>query len=430
MKAAYTYTINDLPYSSGGIPNRNSSNHLSSTTAEGALLFFVAVAGSVGNLTAMVVTLTCPTFRQMSTAFIFHHCLLDAIKSCFCIPFGYSLLQSREIPYCDVIGASYILLMTVSAYNLLGLLVNEEYQCSFAKQPFHKNDDACCIAFGVIIVWFTTVLLHLGVIFLPGKSEFSKDIGNCVYRYGVTKNYVIHVLWVILVSGALFFAILNFLNFFRKLQSGLHSNKWTFLHKSLSSLSRSYIHNDQNEEVHYEFDNRSSQKAIQLSRQYLKRIIIMLCMLVSFIICWYPFFILILTDIKYQQPAHIYRRLMMLAWAHPVTTPIFCAIIYHNTNNGRRLTKDVYSNAIPMTVSRSGDALRQEISQTRVLAFRNDNFQPVINHARTHPSQNPNLSQNVIVTEPSSPELSDATNHIETIINYNVEDGRYQTLIM
>lgn len=423
MKAAYSYTNNDLHYGSGGMHHKNISNYLTSTTAEGALLFFVAVAGSVGNLTAMVVTLTCPIFRQMSSAFIFHHCLLDAIKSCFCIPFGYSLLQNREIPHCDFIGASYILLMTVSAYNLLGLLVNEEYQCS-SKQHYHKNDDACCIAFGVIIIWFTTILLHLGVVFLPGKSEFSKDVGNCVYRYGVTKNYVIHALWVILVTGALTVAILSFVNFYRKLQSNVHIHKWTLLHKSLSSLSPNYIHSDQHEEVHYDFDDLSSQKAIELSRQYLRRIVIMLCMVVSFIVCWYPLFILTLTDLHYKQPPYIYRRLMILAWTHPMTTPIFFGIIYHNTSKGHRVTKDVYTNAMPMTASRCGEDIRQEIAQTTALGFHNDHFLPVLNHAGVRPSQGQSTSV------PHSPEYNDATNHIETIINYSAEDGRYQTLIM
>ncbi|CAL1534629.1 unnamed protein product [Lymnaea stagnalis] len=433
MKAAYTLLENNL-YDDSGMLYGNTSNYSLHSTAEGALLFIVAVAGGLGNIFAMTVTLICPTFRQMSSAFLFHHCLLDAVKSGFCIPFGYSLLLGADIPHCDVLGAGYILLMTVSAYNLLALLINEEYQCSFStRRNYHKNGDGCCIAFGVVIIWFTTVLLHLGVAFLPGSSEYSKDVGNCVYRYGVTKNYVIHALWVILVTGAVIVAAISFFHFYKKLRSSANSRKWTFLHKSLSSLSpNNAMYNDQSEEVHYEFDDLASQKALLQSRRYLRRISIMMGMVVSFVLCWYPLFLLTLFDVHYKQPPHIYRLLMIVAWTHPITTPIFCGIIYYDTAKGEKVTKDVYTNAIPMTTSRSGEAIRQEINNMHRasggIGFHNENFQftPQFtpNHVRTTSLRERYDSvSDSIHNDSVAPQC-------ETIINYNSEEGGCQTLIM
>lgn len=431
MKSDSNTFSNDIGDNAGGLaPQKNLSNYVPPSAAEGALLFVVALVGGLGNIFVMVVTLVCPTFRHMSSAFLFHHCLLDAIKSGFCIPFGYSLLLSSNIPHCDVLGASYILLMTVSAYNLLALLINEEYQCSFISgQSYHKHGDGCCIAFGVVIIWFTTVLLHLGVAFLPGSSEFSKDVGNCVYRYGVTKNYVIHALWVILVTAAIVISGVSFLHFFRKLRTGAKSHKWTFLHKSLSSLApHNAVNNEQNEEVHYEFDDVSSRKAIQQSRRYLRRIVIMMIMVISFVVCWYPLFFLTLLDVHYKQPPHIYRLLMILAWAHPVTTPIFCSIIYYDSAKSEKITKDIYTNAIPMTTSRSGDAIRQEIDHiyrgSGGIGFHNENFQFMPNHAQVSPSHRH------IDTESESTYCDTQTSHCETIINYNADEGGCQTLIM
>lgn len=431
MDAYTTLHDNDLSHGGSAVPQRNLSNYIPPSTAEGALLFIVALTGGLGNIFIMVVTLFCPTFRQMSSAFLFHHCLLDTIKSGFCIPFGYSLLLDTNIPHCDLLGAGYILLMTVSAYNLLALLVNEEYQCSFtSRRNYHKNGDGCCIAFGVVITWFTTVLLHLGVAFLPGNSEYSKDVGNCIYRYGVTKNYVIHALWVILVTAAIVVAGISFFHFFRKLRTSAKSRKWTFLHKSLSSLSpHNALYNDQTEEVHYEFDDLSSQMALKQSRRYLRRIIIMMGMVVSFVVCWYPLFVLTLLDVHYKQPPHFYRLLMILAWAHPITTPIFCGIIYYDTAKGEQVTKDVYTNALPMTTSRSGDAIRQEINHLYEaggggIGFHNENFQFMSNHAEESPQHHH------VESESESTRCDTLTSHCETIINYNTDEGACQTLIM
>ncbi|KAI8791841.1 hypothetical protein BgiMline_016154 [Biomphalaria glabrata] len=415
------YNTMDSHYSNH-FTNENNSNHVHSETAEGALLFTVAFVGGLGNIIAMIATLVCPTFRQMSSAFLFHHCLLDAVKSVFCIPFGYSLLMNQDIPHCHVLGAGYILLMTVSAYNLLALLVNEEYQCSFSTaRSYHQSSDGCCIAFGVVIIWFSTVLLHLGVAFLPGTSEYNKEVGNCVYKYGITKNYVIHALWVILVTGAVLIAAVSFIHFYRKLRSSAKCRKWTFLHKSLSSLSpHNTMHTDQSEEVHYEFDDLASQKALLQSKRYLRRISIMMGMLISFVLCWYPLFFLTLLDVNYQQPPHIYRLLMIVAWTHPVTTPIFCAIIYYDTAKGEQVSKDIYTNALPMSTSRSGVAICQEINNLHrasvVIGFHNDNFQSTPNHDQ---SRKDNYS--VHHDELDLP--------CDTIINYNSEGG-CQTLIL
>lgn len=421
-------------YYYGGLPLDNSSNYNPPSVAEGGVLFVVAVAGGLGNIFTMLVTLICPTFRQMSSAFLFHHCLLDAIKSGFCIPFGYSLLLKVDIPHCDVLGAGYILLMTVSAYNLLALLINEEYQCSFSsRRNYHKNGDGCCIAFGVVIIWFTTVLLHLGVAFLPGSSEYSKDVGNCVYRYGVTKNYVIHALWVILVTGAVIVAAISFIHFYKKLRSTAKSRKWTFLHKSLSSLSpHNAVYNDQNEEIHYEFDDLASQKAMLQSKRYLRRITVMMLMVVSFVLCWYPLFFLTLFDVHYQQPPHIYRLLMIIAWTHPITTPIFCGIIYFDSSRGEKISKDVYTNAIPMTASRSGEAIRQEINHMNLasggIGFHNENFQFTPHFTPNHLTESPTRERFESISD-STP-CDTVTSHCETIINYNSEEGGCQTLIM
>lgn len=218
------------------------------TTAqmEGAVLLTVAVVGGLGNLLVFSATAVCSKLRTTACAFLSHHCLLDSVKSIFCIPFACALLLDIDIPYCNAVGAAYIFLMTLTAYNLLAIHINEEYQLTDregyipgqsqgdCRDHLDKGNSFWCISFGIFMIWFTTVLIHLGVAFLPSSAEFSYDIGNCVFNYGTPKNYVIHVLWTILVTAALVIAIICFAMFFCKLRARMHSEKWTLLHTSIS----------------------------------------------------------------------------------------------------------------------------------------------------------------------------------------------------
>lgn len=213
---------------------------------EGAVLLTVAVVGGLGNLLVFGATAVCSRFRTTACAFLSHHCILDSIKSIFCVPFACALLLDMDIPYCNAFGAAYIFLMTLTAYNLLAIHINEEYQLTdrdgyipgLGRGKRHdqadKNHSFWCISFGIFMIWFTTILIHLGVAFLPSSAEFSYDIGNCVFNYGTPKNYVIHVLWTILVTAALVIAIICFALFFCKLRARMHSQKWTLLHSSIS----------------------------------------------------------------------------------------------------------------------------------------------------------------------------------------------------
>jgi hypothetical protein len=101
-----------------------------------------------------------------------------------------------------------------------------------------RKNSLWCVSFGIFMIWFTTILLHLGVAFLPSSAQFSYDIGNCVFDYGTPKNYVIHVLWTVVVTAALVVAIICYALCFCKLRARLKSNKWTMLHRSMAQDGR------------------------------------------------------------------------------------------------------------------------------------------------------------------------------------------------
>ncbi|XP_076445475.1 uncharacterized protein LOC143283182 [Babylonia areolata] len=413
---------------------------------EGAVLLTVSVVGGVGNLLVLCAPAVCSRYRTTSCAFLSHHCLLDSVKAVFCVPFACALLLDVDIPHCNAVGAVYIFLMTLSAYNLLALHINEEYQLTDRQgyipgppdgsQYFRvdKGSSFCCVSFGIFMIWFTTVLLHLGVAFLPSSAEFNYDIGNCVFNYGTPKNYVIHILWTMLVTGALLIAVVSFTLFFCRLRTRMHSEKWTLLHTSISQDMKRGTHSKAQaqgpvcphrpvsprpphlpqdaEEVrtscvltegrkmspdcrcfdvsvymlHYEFAEGVDQTATHQMKLCLRRVVVMLLMVLSFLLFWYPLFILTLLDVHYTRPPQTYRACMILAWSHPVTTPFFCAVIYFDMLSMRTLTRSVCSAAIPLKESTSFTSFQREedtrqshrAPQHRTglyhLGFTNDNF--------------------------------------------------------
>ncbi|XP_048240548.1 uncharacterized protein [Haliotis cracherodii] len=346
---------------------------------EGAILIMVAVIGGLGNLVTIAAIFVIRSFRKSSSAFLCHHCLLDIIKSLMCIPFGYSLLMNTHVKYCNTLGASYIFLMTLTAYNLLAILINEEYQLQEGKRQ--SRGDYCCIIFGLFMIWFTTILLHLGVVFIPGTTEYNNDIGSCVFLYGKPSNYVIHVLWVLLVSGALMVSVISFVQFYRKLHSQSKCHRWTLIHQTVSMEMNATDSSD--DEYHIEFDDIAKKKALKNLKIYMRRVVMMVMMVGSYTLFWYPLFLLTLFDIHYSQPAYVYRYLTIFAWTHPLTTPVFCGMILYDLFQRQTLTREVYSNSLPLKTSRSKEALRHKLHQKYKAydtGFMNENFESTPSH--------------------------------------------------
>nr|KAG5703292.1 hypothetical protein BaRGS_025534 [Batillaria attramentaria] len=110
----------------------------------------------------------------------------------------------------------------------------------------------------------------------------------------------------------------------------------------------------------------------------------MLLMVVSFLIFWYPLFLLTVLDVHYKQSPQAYRACMVLAWSQPVTTPLFCGIIYFDIISMENLRKADYTKAIPMkdsTSFSSASCAHEEVrhkmhSKYRMydMGFTNENF--------------------------------------------------------
>ena len=285
-------------------------------SSEVAFLIVVATIGMVGNLGILAAILVVSRLRRASNAFIFHQSVLDFLKSAYCLPFAQTLVGHTPQGFCSVLGGSYIVFVTTSAFNLLALVMNESYQFADLTLGIKDSRNYCCVIFGIFIIWFSSIIMNLGVAFIPGNPSFDREMGHCIFVYGVTRNYVLHVLWIVLITLAtsLTFAYLRMLYMDIKKSSYYRMN----------TLIRHTISIDTN--VRTASQRRRSEvrekhhiKHVQSITR--KKLALLIILVVLFVLFWYPLFSLSTVDAHFQVPPAYYKALTMFAWSNSALTP-------------------------------------------------------------------------------------------------------------
>ena len=306
-------------------------------------MLIITVIGCLGNLVSIATILLVKRFRKSSTAFICHQCFLDLARGLYTLLFGFYLLHNTPVPSCNTIGASYVLFVTVAAYNLLAIVVNEE--CEMQRPSANRDNNTFCVIFGIMILWFTCFLIHMGVAFLPKEPEYIPGVGSCIFSYGTPSNLVLHILWIILISMAIFMTLLHFLSMYCRVRYKAKSIKWALIHRS---LLRDVFTRNQNNDLDSKTVQRSCHSNDLYTHLYLKRIKVLTLMVVTFILFWYPLFLLTIIDHDYGSSVQIYKGLTILSWCHPATTPIFTVLILKDMASKDGLMQRIYSNVYPM----------------------------------------------------------------------------------
>ena len=217
---------------------------------------------------------------------------------------------------CSVLGGSYIVFVTTSAFNLLALVMNEAYQFYDLMMSIKDSRNCCCVIFGVFTIWFSSIIMNLGVTVIPGNPSYDRNIGHCVFIYGITRNYVLHMLWIVLVSMALGCTIF----YIRKLHLDIKSSSYY----RMTTLVRATVTIDTN--VRTASQRRQSQfkekhhvkHVIHVTKKKLLMLTLFVAVFISF---WYPLFTLTATDPSMKVTPHVYKILTMLAWSSPTMTP-------------------------------------------------------------------------------------------------------------
>lgn len=271
------------------------------THYEAYYLFFISGVGLVLNTLIITSVIFREHLRRMTCAFLVHGCLLNMAKSIFCVLFGKYLLTQEAPKYCSIIGESFIIIVTASTFNLVAIVCSEAYTFQELNVGGNHQGSVCCVIFGVLVVYFGSVILHLGPTIIGGYLDFHKDIGYCSFQLGEVKSYVANVIWIVIVTLALISVTYYLSELYKEIQ--LNSpNRVSMLVRTSVCLSENPL-----------AAQRSVKTLVQDSRHRVK---VLIGVTVSFILCWYPYFALLVIDMNANVSATIYQLLCFLAWSH------------------------------------------------------------------------------------------------------------------
>ncbi len=156
------------------------------TLIEKYILYIITITGILVNILTMIYLLIITAYRIKSSCFLFHHCLICLVLSILCIP--YSLNLSNYSIRCDYLGNIQVTCVTAKLLNMAAMVASEAYrfedlihQDNSKQNHSHQNHQyfqyqlkqtdkstiSCgCLSFGIIIIWFSSLILHLGNIYI------------------------------------------------------------------------------------------------------------------------------------------------------------------------------------------------------------------------------------------------------------------------
>ncbi len=308
----YSYSLQ----AAGPILDDEEAETIIQNSTEVAMLIIVATIGMIGNFGIIIVILVLSQLRRASNAFLFHQCMLDFLKSAYCLPFAQTMVSQEPMEFCSMLGGSYIVFVTTSAFNMLAIVMNEAYQFADLTLGIKDSRNYCCVIFGIFIIWFSSIIMNLGVTFIPGNPRFDRETGHCIFIYGITHNYVLHLLWIVLITLAQCLTT----TYLRKLYFDIKRSSYyrmTTLIRATMSIDTSVRtpsqrrQSEDKEKHHIKYVTRITRKKLYL-------LILFTCLFTAF---WYPLFLMSAADPHFLGSPETYKALTMFAWSNPTVTP-------------------------------------------------------------------------------------------------------------
>ena len=293
---------------------------------EALYLFVIAAVGLTLNICVIVCILSRRRLRKMTSAFIVHECLLDVIKSAYCVPFAWSLLRDVAPTFCTILGGSYVVIVTASGFNIVAMICCEAYTFSEHHAGQEARGSACCVLFGVTMVYVGSVIIHLGPTIIGGDFQYNDPIGNCIFVYGTIKSYVVHAMWIAIMSLAMTGAVYYLTYFYRHVQSN-SSHRLSALVRTSVAISRGQTG----------CASDGGRAVRRLVRDALSRVRAFMTVTALFVVCWYPLFVLTLIDPGFRQPTKVYKLLTFVAWSNSALNPLVLVLFDRNLNAFARL---------------------------------------------------------------------------------------------
>lgn len=220
----------------------NNSNEIEDEFVPDAVaLLVLSILGLAGNLFNIFSIILRRSLRNMTNIFILHGCFINSIQCCLFIPFLSTILSNLLERYikCELLGSGYVTLVTVNLLNMAAMIASEAYifedylqkysdvkaslenytnktsssrsihnQSNYKK--FKSSASVKCVIFGVIVVWVSSIILHLGItlIGIDSKQFYVVPIGVCFFAKGNTQTFILYSMWFVLTSFSLSFTFM------------------------------------------------------------------------------------------------------------------------------------------------------------------------------------------------------------------------------
>lgn len=326
---------------------------------EATFLLIIAGLGFIFNIAVVICIVTCKHLRRMTSAFIVHGCALDILKCLYCIPFATSLLNNVAPNFCTVLGGSYIVIVTASGFNIVAMICCEAYTFSEHNIGGDGKGSLCCVIFGVVMVYIGSIIIHLGPTIIGGEFKYNNKIGNCIFYNASIKSYVVHAMWIVIMTIAMVGSVYYLCYFYKHVQANS-------THR-LASLVRASIQISQG-------DASSNNKTIRkVVRNSLSRARVLITVTLLFIVSWYPLFILTLVDPKVKQPSKVYKLLTCLAWSNATINPLIYILFDRNINIFQRIKccMRIYHSCCCFKSDGDADSNNDQDEQTAINTARN-----------------------------------------------------------
>ena len=284
---------------------------------EVALLIIVASIGMIGNFGIIIIILVLNSLRRASNAFLFHQSVLDLLKSAYCLPFAQTMVGHQPPGFCSVMGGSYIVFVTASAFNLLAMVMNEAYQFADLMMGIKDSRNYCCVIFGIFMIWFSSIIMNLGVAFIPGNPSFDREMGHCIFVYGITRNYVLHMLWIVLITMALVLTSVYLRMLYLDIKSSSYYRMPTLVRATVSIDTS--VRTASQRRQSYVREKHHVKRVLRVTR---KKLYLLIILTFLFMLFWYPLFMLTAGDPGFRVAPEIYKTFTIVAWCNPTVTPI------------------------------------------------------------------------------------------------------------
>lgn len=275
------------------------------------ILFGITLSGILINILTMIYLFLLRTSRIKSSCFLIHHCIICLILSLLCIPYSLSYLNYSI--RCDYLGNIQVTCVTAQLLNMAAMVASEAYRFEDLihqdnqlkeqrnssrhfedeRKETSKSTISCgCLSFGIIIIWFSSIILHLGITMIGSESKsFYDEKGKyCFFLIRDIRDYVLTLMWIIITIFSLIITIRYIVKVLDEVSLKRKRNQPLL---SLTILGQSHGQSIASKDI--------------LMQQIEQRIKLNIILILLFILFWFPSFFLTLYNIKFNINQYIIR---------------------------------------------------------------------------------------------------------------------------